>query len=231
MEIIKFITDLRKKNIQYYNVWMPIIMQFDTDEYKRIKLSVPLNINKNTYYRAISYGLEVFPNYLKNYTLVKNRQEIILSMLKQEVKDIPEKIIVDNEVLTEDKKEEEKQQQKVEPRKKSTKDTYPNEVYDEIINFLNASSGKQYRVNTTSSRKIITSRLNDGFTIDDFKQVISIKCTKWLNTDMEQFLRPETLFSNKFESYLNETLTTPKTNIQSAYEQVSYAAQLRDSQG
>ena len=121
--------------------------------------------------------------------------------------------------------------QKEKTRKKSNNEIYPNEVYEEIINFLNQSSGKQYRVSSNSSRKIITARLNDGFNVDDFKQVISIKCTKWLNTDMEQFLRPETLFSNKFDSYLNETITTIKTNIQTAHEQVSYASQLRDSQG
>lgn len=228
MEIIEFIKDLRKKNIQYYNVWMPIIMQFGKEEYKKIKLSVPLNINKNTYYRAITYGLEIFPKYLKNYSLTKNRQEVILSFLKENNQILNDNI--EKPILLEIKSEE-IIDKKEKTRKKSNIETYPNEVYEEIINFLNESSGKQYRVSSNSSRKIITARLNDGFNVDDFKQVISIKCTKWLNTDMEQFLRPETLFSNKFDSYLNETITTIKTNIQTAHEQVSYASQLRDSQG
>jgi uncharacterized phage protein (TIGR02220 family) len=228
MEIIEFIKDLRKKNIQYYNVWMPIIMQFGKEEYKKIKLSVPLNINKNTYYRAITYGLEIFPKYLKNYSLTKNRQEVILSFLKENNQILNDNI--EKPILLEIKSEE-IIDKKEKTRKKSNNETYPNEVYEEIINFLNESSGKQYRVSSNSSRKIITARLNDGFNVDDFKQVISIKCTKWLNTDMEQFLRPETLFSNKFDSYLNETITTIKTNIQTAHEQVSYASQLRDSQG
>ena len=228
MEIIEFIKDLRKKNIQYYNVWMPIIMQFGKEEYKKIKLSVPLNINKNTYYRAITYGLEIFPKYIKNYSLTKNRQEVILSFLKENNQISNDNI--EKPILLEIKSEE-IIDKKEKTRKKSNIETYPNEVYEEIINFLNESSGKQYRVSSNSSRKIITARLNDGFNVDDFKQVISIKCTKWLNTDMEQFLRPETLFSNKFDSYLNETITTIKTNIQTAHEQVSYASQLRDSQG
>ena len=34
--------------------------------------------------------------------------------------------------------------------------------------------------------------------------MINIKSKQWLNTEMEKYLRPETLFSNKFEGYLNE---------------------------
>ena len=39
---------------------------------------------------------------------------------------------------------------------------------------------------------------------EDFYKVINIKSKQWLNTDMEKYLRPVTLFSNKFEGYLNE---------------------------
>lgn len=51
---------------------------------------------------------------------------------------------------------------------------------------------------------LIRSRLNEGFVEEDFFKVIDIKSKQWLNTNMEKFLRPETLFSNKFEGYLNE---------------------------
>lgn len=33
--------------------------------------------------------------------------------------------------------------------------------------------------------------------------MIEKKCAEWLGGDMEKFLRPETLFGSKFESYLN----------------------------
>ena len=33
--------------------------------------------------------------------------------------------------------------------------------------------------------------------------MIDKKCSEWLGTDMEQYLRPQTLFGTKFESYLN----------------------------
>ena len=39
---------------------------------------------------------------------------------------------------------------------------------------------------------------------DDFKTVIDNKTSEWIHTDMEKYLRPETLFGTKFESYLNQ---------------------------
>ena len=45
---------------------------------------------------------------------------------------------------------------------------------------------------------------NEGFDEEDFYKVINIKSKQWLHTEMEKYLRPETLFSNKFEGYLNE---------------------------
>jgi uncharacterized phage protein (TIGR02220 family) len=118
-------------------------------------------------------------------------------------------------------------------RKKSTETSYPNEVYEEIINYLNQATGKNYKTNSVINRKFITQRLNDGFTIDDFRQVITVKSTNWLNSKMEQFLRPETLFSNKFESYLNENVVSnaPNSNLKNTYEQISKATEYFNSQG
>jgi len=45
--------------------------------------------------------------------------------------------------------------------------------------------------------------VNDGYKLEDFQTVISKKCAEWKGTDMEKYLRPETLFGTKFESYLN----------------------------
>ena len=80
-----------------------------------------------------------------------------------------------------------------------TKDTYV-----EIVDYLNAKAGTRYKASTASTRKHIKARLDEGFTIDDFKMVIDKKCSEWLSdSKMEQYLRPETLFGTKFEGYLN----------------------------
>ena len=46
--------------------------------------------------------------------------------------------------------------------------------------------------------------------LDDFMKVISVKSTKWINTKFEDYLTPNTLFGNKFESYLNENINVEK---------------------
>lgn len=73
-----------------------------------------------------------------------------------------------------------------------------------IITYLNQVTGKNFRSDSKIAVKAISGRLKEGNTYEDFKYVIDIKSSKWMNTDMEDYLRPETLFSNKFQSYLNE---------------------------
>jgi uncharacterized phage protein (TIGR02220 family) len=77
--------------------------------------------------------------------------------------------------------------------------------YAEVVEYLNLKANTKYRSTTKSTREFIRARLNENFTLDDFKTVIDKKCAEWLNTDQEQYLRPETLFCAKhFESYLNQ---------------------------
>jgi len=74
----------------------------------------------------------------------------------------------------------------------------------EIVNYLNQKVGTKYRSTTKKTQDCIKARENEGFKLEDFKKVIDIKAQEWLGTDMEKFLRPETLFGNKFEGYLNQ---------------------------
>jgi uncharacterized phage protein (TIGR02220 family) len=233
MEIIDFINDLRKMGSIYYKIWFPIIIQFHKQETVIIKLNVPLDISKSTYYRVINYGLNVFPKHVKMYSLSKNYSELILSINE---KHYDEKISLEPKIETieaEPIQAEQIVEKPKAPRKKATETSYPNEVYEDIVNFLNQATGKNYKTNSVINRKFITQRLNDGFTLEDFRQVISVKSTNWLGSKMEQFLRPETLFSNKFESYLNENIVSnaPNSNLKNTYDQVSIATEFFNSQG
>lgn len=77
--------------------------------------------------------------------------------------------------------------------------------YQEIIEYLNMKTNSSYRASTNKTKTLIKARFNEGFTLNDFKIVIDNKCLDWLNNkDMCKYLRPETLFGNKFESYLNQ---------------------------
>lgn len=76
--------------------------------------------------------------------------------------------------------------------------------YISIVEYLNEKAGTKYRAKAEKTKRLIHARLAEGFTVDDFKTVIDKKCTEWMGTEWEKFLRPETLFGTKFESYLNE---------------------------
>lgn len=82
-------------------------------------------------------------------------------------------------------------------------DKYIN-IYSSIISYLNEKAHTKYRPSSSKTKTLIKARLNEGFTEDDFKKVIDNKTEEWLNSDMEKYLRPETLFGTKFESYLNQ---------------------------
>ena len=75
---------------------------------------------------------------------------------------------------------------------------------ENIISFLNSTTGSKYKASTDKTRRLIAARIAEGFTVDDFKTVISKKAKEWQGTDMAQYLRPETLFGTKFEGYLNQ---------------------------
>lgn len=72
-----------------------------------------------------------------------------------------------------------------------------------IVDYLNEKAGMKYRSSSKSTTQHIHARLEEGFTIADFKVVIDKKCSEWLGTDFAQYLRPVTLFGSKFEAYLN----------------------------
>ena len=59
-------------------------------------------------------------------------------------------------------------------------------------------------------------------TLEDFKTVIDKKYDEWYGTNMQQYLRPETLFGTKFESYLNSTIIKKQNLKHKNYEQRKY---------
>jgi uncharacterized phage protein (TIGR02220 family)/predicted phage replisome organizer len=77
------------------------------------------------------------------------------------------------------------------------------DIYKYIVEYLNEKTGTNYKYSSKKTQTCIHARLAEGFTQDDFKTVIDKKCAEWKGTEWEKYLRPETLFGTKFESYLN----------------------------
>lgn len=84
--------------------------------------------------------------------------------------------------------------------------------YDEVVSYLNDRTGKRFRV-VEPTKKLIRSRWHEGYSLDDFKHVIDAKCSEWLGTDMERYIRPSTLFApSHFEGYLNQSIVKGSAN-------------------
>lgn len=77
---------------------------------------------------------------------------------------------------------------------------------EEVITYLNTKTNSHYRATDGTTQGIIA-RLNEGFTVDDLKKVVDIKKADWSGTDFAVYLRPQTLFGSKFQSYLNQAST------------------------
>lgn len=91
-------------------------------------------------------------------------------------------------------------------------------VVSEIIDYLNQKTGKHFRKNIANTARAINARIKEGFTVDDFKAVIDKKVIEWGKDErMKQYLRPQTLFGTKFESYLNQDLVDIERSANGQY--------------
>lgn len=126
--------------------------------------------------------------------------------------------------LLEKKKEKKKieDEEYVYSRVNSTTSVNRLSVYKEIIEFFNSKTNTNYKYSTKKTQKKINARLDEGYTINDFKTVINKKVDEWKGTDMEKYLRPETIFGTKFESYLNQKIIAKKVISHNQHEQRKY---------
>jgi uncharacterized phage protein (TIGR02220 family) len=82
---------------------------------------------------------------------------------------------------------------------------------EEVISFLNEKTGKHFQSrhpngDPTKSLQAVHSLLKKGYTLVNLRMVVANRCLKWRDDPkMEEFLRPETLFSpSKFSNYFGE---------------------------
>ena len=83
--------------------------------------------------------------------------------------------------------------------------TEPSTIHKDVIDYLNDKIGARYKASSAINKRLIDARVKEGYTLDDFKRVIDNKVASWSHDQkMSKYLRPQTLFGTKFESYLNE---------------------------
>jgi len=90
---------------------------------------------------------------------------------------------------------------------------------DSVIDYFNKVTGKKIRY-SKSTRSHINARLNEGYNVEECMKVIDIKHNEWKdNEKMEPYIRIRTLFSTKFEEYLNQEIKS-RNNISGTLERL-----------
>lgn len=91
-------------------------------------------------------------------------------------------------------------------------------IRNRVIDYLNKKTGRHYRYNARRNGAIFA-RLNEGYTEQDFYDVID---NKFVDAQTKQgfdmrYMRPDTLFGAKFDIYLNGAINTNPLGAQSQY--------------
>lgn len=116
----------------------------------------------------------------------------------------PDKCSIVSAESTQKEREKEKEIEK-EIKDKDIVEKLDSIPFQAIIEHLNITCGTSYKHTTEETRRLIRARHRAGFQLQDFIQVINLKHMEWANdSKMRKYLRPQTLFGTKFESYLNQ---------------------------
>ena len=92
-------------------------------------------------------------------------------------------------------------------------------ICKEVLDYLNEKTGKNFKSTTKAHQKFIIARLNEGYKLEDFKYVVDVMYARWKFTDYEQYLQPQTLFGNKMDNYLNQSMPRKGQLFQSAVDE------------
>ena len=90
-----------------------------------------------------------------------------------------------------------------------------NDKVEKVIKHFNSTCKTNFKTNTGVTKRLIKKHLKEGFTLEDFIKVIDLKYHDWgerpvkfSNGQMSnEYLRPSTLFGEKFETYVYEAIT------------------------
>jgi len=99
---------------------------------------------------------------------------------------------------------------------------------EKVLETLNEITGKRFRYSAKKSRTCILARIDEGYIFDEFVHVIHGQSIRWLGTESELYLRPETLFGTKMEGYVNAPIPASNPNqnkLQKINEAINQAKQ------
>ena len=184
--LISFLNILYKKPKDYQLFWLYILGHINDGNQSYVslfELKKTFGYNKTKFYRILRFGLPFFNINSNGVSIVSNNGYLVIEVIRN----VKEK-----------------------SKEKPTKNN--NKLIENVINYLNEKTNKNFTLKSRKTISCINARINEGFDEKDFLKVIEIKTNKWMGTQMEEYLRPITLFGNKMDSYLNETNNKKITN-------------------
>ncbi len=96
------------------------------------------------------------------------------------------------------------------------------------IDHLNGLTHRNFR-HSKASLKNAKARLSEGFSLGNLKLVVEHKCIEWgKDPRMRNYLRPQTLFSEKFESYLQTAIEW--RNVGRPHNVISFGGRIHQHQ-
>jgi len=108
----------------------------------------------------------------------------------------------------------------------------PKRDIEEIFAYLNMRTGRSYRSDTTVNVKLVKRWFKEGYGVEDFKRVIDNKILDPWFRENPKYLRPTTLFGNKFADYHEENSsplqTLPPDDERKSYEDIMRERQNRE---
>lgn len=143
--------------------------------------------------------IDIFFNYEEGTKLIKNR---ILIPIDKNVKGYYQnrqggidENVKDNNTSINNKKE------------------YINNIVEQVINYMNELANTSFKTTTQKTRSLIKARLDDGFTVEDLKDVVFYTYKEWVENKTQwhdgvysdKYFRPSTIFAgSKIEGYLQD---------------------------
>jgi len=195
-----------KRVFSKYEAWLDILMEAQhCQKPKEVILGMtPLECNYGESLKSIrTWGRrwDWSPSKVKRFLVLLEKMKQI--HFKNEIQTT--RITVCNYKHYDPKMEQERTNPEPRPNTdKNEKNVKKNNIHCRVVDYLNRKTNASYKPWTKTTRQLIDARVNEGFQADDFKTVIDFKCKQWGGDgEMQEYLRPLTLFSNKFEGYLN----------------------------
>lgn len=156
-----------------------------------------LNLGLICYLKKEDEKLILIRNFLSHQVISRPSSFRHLKVKNDDYSGLTDQSMNDHCLITAKEKEKEK------VKEKEKEKDQPALKPERVIEYLNKISGKKFR-NTEKHFTFIKARIKEGYSKKDFLQVIQVKTDEWRGTEMWKFVRPETLFGNKMDSYLNQ---------------------------